>query len=415
MLMFLNPLLAQVGINKDGSLPDTNAILHVKGVNGDTFFIEDTTGNVGIGTAQPTDLLHVNGPIRINDGTEGDKKILASDNNGRASWQSASTINRGVTSATSPDGLAGIFPFTTVISDIQTFTVPEGRNFYILNIYHRFSSSLEINGMPIMTGLYNFNDGSQTTQQLNNPIIVGSGDILSGSSDDEITINGYFVSSGAAEAIDWACGDILLDNRDMREYETVLIGDQCWMAENMNIGSMIDDALSSTDNTIFEKYCYTNDNTNCDIYGGLYQWNEAMDYGSSGNQGICPSGWRIPSDSEWKTLEGTVDGTYGVGDPEWDGTSFRGDDAGLNLKSTSLWNSSGTGGTDLYGFTALPHGYRGYTSGGFALIGLYANFWSSTTGAGSEAYFRGVHYDQNAVRRDDNSQNYGYSVRCIKY
>jgi len=121
------------------------------------------------------------------------------------------------------------------------------------------------------------------------------------------------------------------------------------MAENLNIGSIIQNLDEMTDNGVIEKYCYNNEPSKCNQYGGLYQWNEVMQYTTtSGVQGICPEGWYIPTDDEWKILEGTVDSQYPVGDPIWNNTGHRGYDAGLNLKSTSGW-SSGNNGTNLFG------------------------------------------------------------------
>ncbi|MCK5838660.1 MAG: hypothetical protein KAG99_02370, partial [Bacteroidales bacterium] len=80
-------------------------------------------------------------------------------------------------------------------------------------------------------------------------------------------------------------------------YSIVAIGTQCWMAENLNVGTRIDGVDEQTDNPTLEKYCYNDLESNCDIYGGLYQWNEMMQYVTTeGAQGICPSGWHIPTD-----------------------------------------------------------------------------------------------------------------------
>jgi uncharacterized protein (TIGR02145 family) len=81
-------------------------------------------------------------------------------------------------------------------------------------------------------------------------------------------------------------------------------------------------------------------------------------------QGICPTGWRIPTDFDWKVLEGTVDSQYEIGDPEWNDTWTRGFDVGLNLKSTTGWLIN-LNGLDLYGFNSLPAGERDYNNGIF--------------------------------------------------
>lgn len=94
---------------------------------------------------------------------------------------------------------------------------------------------------------------------------------------------------------------IFTDSRDGNIYHTVQIGEQCWMQSNLNIGEMINKSEMQSNNGIFEKYCYDDNEDICSKYGGLYQWWEVMQY-SKGAQGLCPTGWHIPSESEWKTL-----------------------------------------------------------------------------------------------------------------
>ncbi len=88
---------------------------------------------------------------------------------------------------------------------------------------------------------------------------------------------------------------INVDDRDGQQYySTVLIDDQCWMAENLNYGDQIDGMYNQTNNSIIEKYCYNDLESNCDSLGGLYQWNELMEYTTEeGTQGICPDGWHV--------------------------------------------------------------------------------------------------------------------------
>jgi uncharacterized protein (TIGR02145 family) len=196
-------------------------------------------------------------------------------------------------------------------------------------------------------------------------------------------------------------------------YNTVLVGDQCWLKENLNIGEMINGTEDMTDNGVIEKYCYDNDPDNCEVYGGLYQWNEMMEYTTTpGTQGICPLGWHIPTDNEWKILEGTVDSQYSVGDPIWTTSGLRGFDAGLNLKSTSGWHNNGNG-TDLYGFTALSGGYRNI-AGNFYTLEWSGKFRSSSRNSVSHAWYRLLSYDRDDIGRITNYIDEGLSVRCLK-
>ncbi|MCK4677887.1 MAG: fibrobacter succinogenes major paralogous domain-containing protein [Bacteroidales bacterium] len=233
-------------------------------------------------------------------------------------------------------------------------------------------------------------------------------DSLGNRYDISVDTNGNIITTK-----EWICGDSLIDTRDNQKYKTVQIGTQCWMAENLNIGARIDGINNQTDNSVIEKYCYNDDTVNCDIYGGLYQWDEAMQYVlDTGAQGICPNGWHLPSDDEWKILEGTVDSQYGVGDPEWDGTGERGLDAGYHLKSTTGWIFNGNG-TDQYGFTARPGGAR-YYYGGFIHLGNNAYFWSSTERNGFTAWGRRLHYSYDKVHRGNHGKAFGFSARCLQ-
>src|ERR1035438_2216218 len=122
---------------------------------------------------------------------------------------------------------------------------------------------------------------------------------------------------------------------------------------------MIDSIANATNNGIIEKYCYRNNPANCTIYGGLYQWKEAMQYGTTqGAQGICPTGWHIPDTTDFITLGNTVN---------WNDNT---------LKAIGQGTGNGAG-TNTSGFSGLLAGYRS-DNGGFFDLGSYATFWSST-------------------------------------
>ncbi|NQV02339.1 MAG: hypothetical protein HQ542_06825, partial [Bacteroidia bacterium] len=99
------------------------------------------------------------------------------------------------------------------------------------------------------------------------------------------------------------CGDTLVDLRDSLRYPTVEIDGQCWMAANLNYGNTIASTQMQRDNCLNEKYCYNDNPTNCSSFGGLYQWNEIMSFTTdNGAQGLCPPGWRIPTEADWNIL-----------------------------------------------------------------------------------------------------------------
>jgi uncharacterized protein (TIGR02145 family) len=195
-------------------------------------------------------------------------------------------------------------------------------------------------------------------------------------------------------------------------YNTIQIFSQCWLKENLNVGSMINGSQNQTNNSIIEKYCYENEPDSCTKYGGLYQWDEVMQYTTQqGAQGICPPGWHLPTDEEWKVLEGAVDSQYAIGDPEWDGAGFRGYDAGTNLKTTTGWDVNGNG-TDLFGFSGLPGGER-RDFGDFTWDGWSALWWSSLE-AGITAWYHQLYFLYPGISWYNILKVNGYSVRCLK-
>ena len=176
------------------------------------------------------------------------------------------------------------------------------------------------------------------------------------------------------------------DPRDGQTYNTIEIGSQTWFAENLNY---------ETTNS----WWYDNSSANGDIYGRLYTWDAALT--------ACPSGWHLPSDDEWKTLEMQL----GMSQSQANATGWRGTDEGEKMKSTSGWYNNGNG-TNSSGFSALPGGYRNY-NGHFSFVEKRAHFWSSTE-HGADAWYRYLSYYYVGVYRRYSSQGYGFSVRCVK-
>lgn len=267
------------------------------------------------------------------------------------------------------------------------------------------------------------------SQLLSVPYALYANDVINDKDEQLFSVSGdtlfiskgnYVILPGVGPVITFICGDILTDI-DGNNYATVQIGSQCWMAENLNKGTMINTINGGTnndgeqtDNGIIEKYCYDNNTTDCDIYGGVYQWDETMQYvTTSGAQGICPTGWHLPSDDEFKTLEMEL----GMNQAQADDDGWRGTNQGSQLAgNAALWNSGALEnepGFNTSGFVALPGGYRSYTGGGVNYKGINANFWTSTE-VGSEARHRNLHYDKPQVGRGYWYKTNGYSVRCVK-
>lgn len=197
------------------------------------------------------------------------------------------------------------------------------------------------------------------------------------------------------------CGDMLTDTRDGQLYPTVLIGNQCWMEKNLNIGTMVQGTSNMTNNGATEKYCYGNNSSNCTIYGGLYQWDEMMQYNSNvGAQGICPDGWQIPSAYDWTLFAANLGG-FGI--------------AGGKLKETGTvhWQAPNTGATNESGFTGLPGGTR-EPGGTFGALNYYGYFGSSTMYSINTAYSGTLSYNQTDLLFTPLPKTGGLSVRCIK-
>ena len=186
-------------------------------------------------------------------------------------------------------------------------------------------------------------------------------------------------------------------------YNTVQIGNQCWLKENLrttkyNDGTSITNVTDNatwTSTTSGAYCCYSNNTSNCTTYGALYNW-YAVNTGK-----LCPSGWHVPSDAEWTTLVNYLGGE---------------DVAGGKLKETGTthWQSPNYGATNSSGFTALPGGYRFSGTGSFAFLGLVGYWWSSTDGGGSDAWARDLDWFHADVGRSKQDKRYGFSVRCLR-
>ncbi len=198
-------------------------------------------------------------------------------------------------------------------------------------------------------------------------------------------------------------------------YQTVQIGNQVWMTENLKVTHypdgreipLVTDEIAwanLADNNTDDAYCYYNNDSGSD-YGVLYTWAAAMgdnavssDANPSGVQGISPAGWHIPSDAEWTEL-----------------ITYLGDEAGGKLKEagTIHWNSPNTGADNSSVFTALPGGLRRF-NGGFLAAGIEGYWWTSTENSDTQAWFRSLYSSISGVTRDYYNKSNGYSVRCIK-
>jgi len=178
-------------------------------------------------------------------------------------------------------------------------------------------------------------------------------------------------------------------------YHTVMIGTQCWLRENLDVGTMVAGGTGQTDNATIEMYCYDDDTANCATYGGLYQWDEAMQYAANeGPQGLCPSGWHVPTYTEFQTLNSAVGGN------------------GNMLKEIGQGADMGAG-TNTSGFSALLAG--AYASGsGFSNLSLGGYFWSSTGFTETGALKLSVNWGTSSISLSSYARGFAMSVRCLK-
>lgn len=253
-----------------------------------------------------------------------------------------------------------------------------------------------------------------------------SADVQSSSSEIESSSSSSEVKlSSSSDGFDWNLPkeaylnpeieyDTIIDSRDGKVYKTVEIGDQIWMAENLNY-------YDDSDLSVKEKsWCYgkndNGDSTTCDVAGRLYTWAAAIDsarlnadkslvcgYGIACAlpdtvYGICPSGWHLPNKAEWEALFSAVGGKS---------------TAGTVLKSQMGWTKNGNG-TDAFGFSALPVGFRADNSR-FYGDDEDAYFWSSTMkmDVRNTPYSMSVYYDEKSAYMNFDMK-FSFSVRCLK-
>ena len=204
----------------------------------------------------------------------------------------------------------------------------------------------------------------------------------------------------------------MVDSRDGKKYKTVTIGDQTWMAENLNYADS-----AKTASLKGKSWCFGNDSLKCNVAGRLYTWAAAIDsvkfatdadnpqdcgFGKTCTlpakvQGICPTGWHLPSYNEWNALFTAAGGQS---------------TAATALKSQTGWNNNGNG-TDAFGFSALPAGNR-HDNGDYYGGGYNTYFWSSTEYGSNDAYDMYLNYNNGNAGLGLNYKYNGFSVRCLK-
>lgn len=226
---------------------------------------------------------------------------------------------------------------------------------------------------------------------------------------------------------------IFTDSRDGNKYKIVEIGEQVWMAENLAYLPRVHQVADGSEDAAGSYYYvhgYNGTNvaeakatSNYRTFGVLYNWTAAMDGSASstsnpsGIRGVCPTGWHLPSDSEWKELEMAL----GMSLEQADKEGWRGVNEGSKMAdSASLWTDYVFGGLDkdaefgTSGFTALPAGWRQSSDGTYQSLNGWVCWWCATDFDANLAWYRRIRYDSRNVNRNESDKNNGYSVRCVK-
>ncbi len=205
---------------------------------------------------------------------------------------------------------------------------------------------------------------------------------------------------------------------DGNVYETVQIGDQLWMAENLKVthyndGGGIPTGYTGEEWTQLETDAYAvydEDPSNADVYGNLYNW-----YAVDDDRGICPEGWHVPTDEEWMELEMTLGMSY----EEAHNLGLRGTDEGSQLSGTAeFWTDGELENNEEFGasgFNTIPSGSRDSYTGIFHGMGHSCQYWTSTaTGSWTDSRNRRLLSFTPQINRSTNMWSYGLSVRCVQ-
>jgi len=190
---------------------------------------------------------------------------------------------------------------------------------------------------------------------------------------------------------------------DGNVYQTVRIGNQIWMTENLRVTRyyngdpipLVTDGSVWADLQTGARCSYNNNETNADTYGYLYNWQAVND-----SRNIAPSGWRVPTVDDWHDLAVYLGGSLVAGGK-------------MKETGTSHWRAPNRDATNESGFTALPGGSRTY-NGNFCDVGYFAVFWSATECGGGGIWTESLYYNSSCISRTNPSKEHGFSVRLIR-
>lgn len=302
---------------------------------------------------------------------------------------------------------------TSVVSNIALTTATSGGN-----VTSDGGSAITVRGVCWSAGTTPTVADSKTTDGSGTGTFISS---LTGLSSNTT----YYYRAYAASSAGTGYGNVLsfrtyygtLTDIDGNVYNTVSIGTQIWMAENLKTTRYLDGSSITlvTDNnawgtmsTTNKSYCYyDNSATNADIYGYLYSWAAAMNGAGSTNAnpsgvtGVCPLGWHLPSNAEWNQLISILGGSAVAGGK-------------MKEAGTTHWSSPNTGADNSSSFSALPGGYRDGDYGPFDYIGSSGQWWSTSKNDTNLAVIFLLHCASIEIFHYDYFVRDGSSVRCVK-
>jgi uncharacterized protein (TIGR02145 family) len=224
----------------------------------------------------------------------------------------------------------------------------------------------------------------------------------------------FVLASSCKKNEDGGPSNTFTDPRDGTVYQFVTIGNQVWMAENLKyLPSVVSPDTGSQTTPYYYVFDYDGTvvsdakaTTNYTTYGVLYNWPAVMNGSTSSTlnpsdvQGVCPTGWHLPSDAEWTELTDYLGGESVAGGK-------------LKETDTTHWVSPNTGATNESGFTALPGGYRSY-HGGYYNLGYLGFWWSATEVHTNSALIRNLDLGYIKVNSYITDKEMGFSVRCLR-
>lgn len=310
----------------------------------------------------------------------------------------------------------------TTYSNDTSFTtlgqVPKAVTFSVNNIQST-SATLKgiVNANLLETTVsfeYGITESYGNSIPANQNIVTGNSDLSVNANIDALQIGtAYHYRIVASNYLGITYGNDMMFTTHMVDiegnvYPTISIGDQVWLGTNLKVTKYNDGSQISnvTDNTAWAgltsgAYCwYNNSANNKGTYGALYNW-----YVVNEIKNVCPTGWHIPIDAEWTTLESNLGGSNIAGGKIKSTGTIQG--------GTGLWFSPNTGATNESGFTGLPGGAR-FPNSDFINLTYSGAWWSSTEGTTTSAYERDTNTSSTNLYRNDADKKFGFSIRCLK-